>query len=341
MSERRWVKRPEGSNWGDFGADDQIGRLNLITPQRRLAATREVREGKAFVLCLPLDLPGAGIQPPYRQPPRLESPIGYNITLADVFKVDGAIDVGNDDYVTLHLQYSTQWDSLAHVGALFDADDDAVPEKVFYNGHRAERDLMPANAAFYSGVRALGIENMATTGVQGRGVLVNLFKAFGHQKKLVGYDALMEVFAAQRIVAEPGDILCLYTGYGDAIVAMKGKPDVEWLEHSFADLDGNDPRLLQWITDSGIAAICADNGAVEGKPAGHATGHAHCKPGSAFLPLHHHCLFKLGMHLGELWYFKELAEALDAAGRYAFLLTAPPLRLPGAVGSPVTPVGTI
>lgn len=115
----------------------------------------------------------------------------------------------------------------------------------------------------------------------------------------------------------------------------------DWRQSSFADLDGNDPRLLQWITDSGISAICSDNGAVEAKPEGHATGHAHCVPGGPFLPLHHHCLFKLGMPLGELWYFKDLAEWLGAAQRYRFLLTAPPLRLPGAVGSPMMPVATV
>jgi hypothetical protein len=35
---RRWKQRPEGSNWGEFGDDDQHGRLNLLTPARRLCA---------------------------------------------------------------------------------------------------------------------------------------------------------------------------------------------------------------------------------------------------------------------------------------------------------------
>jgi hypothetical protein len=59
------------------------------------------------------------------------------------------------------------------------------------------------------------------------------------------------------------------------------------------------------------------------------------------LPLHERCLFKLGIHLGELWWLSELAGYLRKAGRHAFLLTAPPLRLPGAVGSPMTPVATV
>ena len=59
------------------------------------------------------------------------------------------------------------------------------------------------------------------------------------------------------------------------------------------------------------------------------------------LPLHELCLFKQGIPLGELWYLKELKSVLDSQQRSAFMLTAPPLRLPGAVGSPVTPVATI
>lgn len=42
------------------------------------------------------------------------------------------------------------------------------------------------------------------------------------------------------------------------------------------------------------------------------------------LPLHNHCLFKLGLPLGELWYLSDLAEWLDRAGRTRFFLSAPP-----------------
>ena len=59
------------------------------------------------------------------------------------------------------------------------------------------------------------------------------------------------------------------------------------------------------------------------------------------VPLHELCLFKLGVHLGELWWLSDLNDHMRGAGRTRFLLTAPPLRLPGAVGSPVTPVATV
>jgi len=48
-----------------------------------------------------------------------------------------------------------------------------------------------------------------------------------------------------------------------------------------------------------------------------------------------------GVPLGELWYLEELAGWLREHGRTRFLLTAPPLRLPGAVGSPAVAVATV
>jgi hypothetical protein len=59
------------------------------------------------------------------------------------------------------------------------------------------------------------------------------------------------------------------------------------------------------------------------------------------LPLHQHCIFKLGMHLGELFWLSDLAAHLRGTGRHAFLFTGPPLRLPGACGSPASPVATV
>ncbi|MBV9829852.1 MAG: cyclase family protein, partial [Alphaproteobacteria bacterium] len=43
----------------------------------------------------------------------------------------------------------------------------------------------------------------------------------------------------------------------------------------------------------------------------------------------------------EIWLLSELADWLRSAKRSRFLLTAPPLRLPGAVGSPANAVATV
>ena len=141
------------------------------------------------------------------------------------------------------------------------------------------------------------------------------------------------------VAVEEGDILVLRTGFAQAVLEMERQPDAEVLHGACACLDGRDERLLQWITDSGIAAIACDNYAVEAFPARAITS----APGGSgpALPLHQHCLFKLGLPLAELWYLEELADWLRANGRNRFMLTAPPLRLPGAVGSPVTAVATV
>ncbi|MFY3056276.1 cyclase family protein, partial [Achromobacter xylosoxidans] len=44
----RYQQRPDGSNWGDFGDDDQLGTLNHLDRQARLAAVAEIREGLSF-----------------------------------------------------------------------------------------------------------------------------------------------------------------------------------------------------------------------------------------------------------------------------------------------------
>ena len=48
---------PEGSAWGLFGDDDQLGCLNLLTPERVVAAAELVRKGAVFPLNLRIDEP--------------------------------------------------------------------------------------------------------------------------------------------------------------------------------------------------------------------------------------------------------------------------------------------
>jgi kynurenine formamidase len=330
---QRWTRRPEGSNWGDYGPDDQLGRMNSITPEMRLAALREVREGKVFALSLPLDYPGGEGPDAARFAPRLfATKLGghevYNMAITPG-------DVCCDDGVTMCLQYSTQWDSLAHWGRVFDVDGSGAGRPVYYNGfHAGEATLDGAQG----GPRAvkLGIENMAVTGAQGRGVMIDLARAFGPDRRRVGFADLQHAMNQQQVEVRKGDFVLLHTGYGDAIMAGHGHADEALLARTGAALDGADEALQQWIERSGLVALCSDNPAVEDlDPNLQAHGH------HGLLPLHECCLFKLGVHLGELWWLGDLARYLEQAKRHAFLLTAPPLRLTGAAGSPVTPVATV
>ncbi|EKT4465279.1 cyclase family protein [Pseudomonas putida] len=344
----RYKTRPEGANWGDFGADDQLGRLNLLTPAKVLQGVAEVREGRSFCLSLPLDLPGGSKWNPRRQPPVLkpvtrneQSNIDYHLCQDDPHWTD----VLCDHTVTLCTQYSTQWDSLAQVGSLYDLHGDGQLQSCYYNGFAATPDVfgevvrepdaegqLPATPA-----KVLGVEHMAATGVQGRGVLIDLEAHFGRQRRRVGFEDILKVMELDGVEVEPGDIVLFHTGFAQMLVDMGGDPDVHLLERSCVELDGRDPKLLEWVSSSGIAAIAADNHAVEAYDPMDKLD----LPAYPILPLHNLCLFKLGIHLGELWHLTPLAHWLRANGRSRFLLTAPPLRLTGAVASPVTPVATV
>jgi len=340
---KRWKKRPEGSNWGEFGEDDQRGRINLITPEIRRQAAREIVEGISFCLSLPLDYPGGNALIKTRQEPRLfcvtreEGVPSYNFPWRLMTCQCEHLDVTCDDAVTLFTQYSTQWDALAHYGQFFDADDDGEEEMVYYNGFRAgEHIVSPEPGSDEPRARALGIENLAEAAVQGRGSLVNLHSIYGQEHIPVGYDGLMQAIDQQKVDIRKGDMLCIYTGFDDVLLGMERNPDAARLRSVCTGLDGGDEKLQQWIVDTGIVAIAADNTAVELLPSKRRA------PGPRpLLPLHAHCLFRQGIPLGELWFLRDLARWLEQNGRSSFFLTAPPLRLPGSVGSPLTPIATV
>ncbi len=146
---KRWVRRPDGSTWGDWGEDDELGRINLITSEKVLEGVREVQAGKSFCLSLPLDFPGGSSLNQRRYPPIIrptedlahKPDTFYNVVAKDSIAPE-YIDVWSDDMVTLWTQYSTQWDALVHQGALFDADGDGVDEPLYYNGFKPHVDII-------------------------------------------------------------------------------------------------------------------------------------------------------------------------------------------------------
>jgi kynurenine formamidase len=337
---KRWKKRPEASNWGEFGDDDQRGRMNLLTDARRLQALKEAKTGRAFCLSHPLDRPGGSVLNAFRKPPVFHpvmrgSLVYFNLAMEEADP--RYTDVGSDEAVMLYTQYSTHWDGFAHKGSRFDADADGTAEKVFYNGFQIV-DGDGRGTQGQLGATHLSVAGMAETGVQGRGVMLDLRHHFGDERVDITWELLEQVLKSDSVTVEKGDILCVHTGLGQLIREADGRLDNS-IKTKCAVLDGYDKRLLEWIADTGVAAIASDNLAVErSSTLGADPRLPHRGPG---LPLHEHCLFKLGIHLGELWYLTELAGWLRKNGRSRFLLTAPPLRLPGAAGSPVTPVATV
>jgi kynurenine formamidase len=297
----------------------------------------EVIEGKTFCLSIPLDYPGgAGIFPmrpaPVINPTVLDGKRAFNLVPRPP-----SSDVLNDDVVLLCLQYSTQWDSLCHMGSRFDADGDGKPEIVFYNGYCAGNDIVGGGEGHHVGALKLGIEKMAAKAIQGCGVLIDLKAHFGEALREVSFADLEAVMKKDKVVVERGDMVCLHTGLADLILSMNKNPDPAKIFASCAVLDGYDPKLRDWIRDSGLSALIADNVGVESLRGMREAP----KDGATHMPIHELCLFKLGVPLGELWHLGPLAAWLRAHKRSRFLLTAPPLYLPRAVGSPVTPVATV
>ena len=118
---RKWKQRQAGSNRGEFGPDDQLGRLNYLTQENTLKAAREIRTGKRFCLSLPLNVPTTNATNARRHPPELrpivrDGKIAFNLALDEVDP--GNTQVNSDEAVLLYSQYSTQWDSFGHMGAL-------------------------------------------------------------------------------------------------------------------------------------------------------------------------------------------------------------------------------
>ncbi len=345
----RWKRRPPGSNWGDWGPDDQLGRLNLLTADKVLNGVAEVKEGKTFCLSLPLDYPGGTVVNPRRHPPRLIANrrngmpyMTYPLNREDPRLVDVILrrHRRDDPAVLDAMGQPRPCRAAIRCQRRRRARDRLLQWLPRRRAHRRPDGLSRrpgGRNGEHVGAKALSVDNMAAHPIQGRGVMIDLEAHFGRDGKFVSYDELMRIMDADKVTVEEGDLVCFRTGYDRVILGMNKEPDAKVLEqYPCAALDGRDERLLNWITRSGAVALISDNRAVEASPS------RPCEEDRcASLPLHAHCLFKLGVYLGEIWWLSELADWLRAHGRSRFLLTAPPLRLPGAVGSPANAIATV
>src|SRR5579863_9935000 len=117
--QQRWVTRLDGSNWGEYGPDDQRGRLNLITRAKVLGGIAEVRVGQVFSFSLPLELPGGNYhdlrrrRPPAMRPLMRDGRVKYNLR-----GNNRRTDVFCDDCAEIHTHFSSHWDALAHCGSV-------------------------------------------------------------------------------------------------------------------------------------------------------------------------------------------------------------------------------
>lgn len=311
-------------NWGRWGADDELGTLNFITPAKIAAAAGLVRHGKVFPLGIDFGSSGPQGAFQFRQNPTHVMTVdgGDARTLAEYgpkwlrnsvagelssFFADNPFRF-NDDMIIMPLQAATQWDALSHV---YYADQ-------LYNG-------FPAESVTSQGAFHCGIDKVDGKGITSRGVLLDLVRYRGADTYLapgapITADELDECAARQGATIESGDIVLVRTGWWDRYLEARDGAE---------PYSGLDWTCALWLHEHEVAAVAADNLMVE-DPASGVEG--------TFLPLHMLCLRDMGLMLGEYWDFSALAADCAADGVYEFQLVAPPLRVIGAVGSPLNPI---
>lgn len=291
---------PPGTAWGLFGADDELGTLNLIGPEQARASAGLVRTGEAFPLNWNVELPDPG---PFRRPP-----VRHQV---------GAGTLGRDDWLDrFHLQGSSQWDALRHI---------AHPRFGFWNGIPAERVDDPADDV-------LGIQRVARRGIVTRGVLLDVAAHAAAQGRPfrpdesfhIPTDLLDEVAAAEAVTIARGDVVLVRTGwtgwYAARSQAERDRIDRMFPQPGLAPVE----RTAEWLWDRRVAAVAADNLALEPMPLDFREGHF----------LHFWLIPCLGMPIGELWWLDDLAAACARDRRWTFQLVSAPLNVRGGVGSP-------
>ncbi|KPC62245.1 cyclase family protein [Streptomyces chattanoogensis] len=294
------------NNWGRWGADDEIGTLNLITDEVVRAAAAGIRTGRRIPLALPLRQDGVqtGMIPGRINPLHTMTAINQEIF------GPGTVAT-SDDAVTMGLQASTHWDGLTHVSH----------SGRLYNNRPADSVTAHGGAAF------LGIEK--ATPVVSRGVLLDVARAHGTGRLPGGHAVTPEDLDAAEELAgtrvRPGDIVLIRTGQIQHYLAGDRQA------YAFPS-PGLSLRTPEWFHARDVAAVANDTLTFEIFPP---------EVENLWLPVHALDLVEMGMLQGQNWNLEELGEACAAEGRHTFLLSAMAEPFVGGSGTPVAPVAVL
>ncbi len=296
------------NNWGRWGADDQLGTLNLVDADARRRAAAAVRLGEAYPLGLALseaDGIQAGLVPGRVNPTRTM------VAVNEPLSADPEWICSSEDVVTMALQCATHWDALAHVsygGRL-------------YNGH-------PAAAVTDAGATRCGIEHVRT--LVTRGVLLDVARAKGETCLPAGYPItpadLERACTVQGVALAPGDAVLVRTGQ---MVHLRGERTKKSLFAYAFPSPGLTMACAEWFHRHDVAAVATDTLVLEVFP---------CEDEAIYLPVHLLHLVEMGLTQGQNFVLDELAEACAADGVYDFLLDATPLPFTYGLGTPLNPV---
>lgn len=221
------------SNWGRWGADDQLGALNLAGPEQAVRAAGLVRTGQVISLGQQLGPRTAGT-PHRKAPERFMSRDGGDYA-AGARRPDGFQFA--EDVVSFASHSGTHLDALSH----------AWTEDQLYNGFSSHLVRSTTGAA------RLGAEQLRPTVTRGVLLDVATSRELSAGEAVTAQDLQR---AAGDVVLEPGDAVLVRTG---------------WLERGtdddyFAGEPGIDTGAAAWLADADVALVGSDNYAIEVQP---------------------------------------------------------------------------
>jgi len=294
------------SNWGRWGQDDQLGCLNLITPEKRRQAADLVRDGVTVSCARPIT---TDISPD----------ITYQVQRYMVDSGEGRdtdsperklVRRGAAEFIGMvfHGQTITHIDALSHYSW----------QGKLYNGKPARLITSREGAQTHS------IE-VAGDGIVSRGVLLDIARVRGVPWLAPDAPVMPEDLEAaeelQGVRVEEGDILLVRTGNYRRRREQGPVPNTQ-------PATACQVACTPWFKERGVAMLGTDT-SNDVRPSHYATITA---------PLHTVSLVTLGMWLIDNANLEELAQACEQRQRYEFLLTLGPLRLRNVTGCPVNPI---
>ncbi len=294
------------SNWGRWGANDELGTPNLITPEKTRRALATVREGVTISLAREILWEAT---PDVTSPPvhfMVESGEGW----ASGDKVSARPNAAAIDYIGMvfHGVSITHVDSLAHF----------FWQGKTYNGKPAHLVSTSLGATVCSVVAA-------KDGFITRGVLVDVPLVRGVDWLERGEGVMPEdILAAEErcgFRVEEGDILLIRTGQ----LRRRG---VEGPVDRSAGSTACQAACLPLFHDRGIAVMGSDTGN-DVSPAQYV---------KVPQPIHQVGITALGLWILDNANLEDLAEACLQRNRWEFMLSIGPLPLHNTTGSPVNPI---
>jgi len=294
------------SNWGRWGADDQLGTLNLITPAKRLQAARLVQDGVPVTCARPISTDIAADTT--FQPMRLMVDSGEGRDTCSPERVLERRGAAEFIGMVFHGYTITHVDTPAHY----------FWKGRIYNGRSC--NLITSR----EGAQVEAVE-LLHDGVVSRGVLLDVARLKGRWLESgegVMPEDLDAAEKAQGVRVEPGDILLIRTGYyGRRLAHGPRNPQKDGSPAAHV-------ACAPWFRERGVAMLGTDT-------------HNDISPlpyprlGNA---LHIVSLVAMGLWLIDNGNLEDLATACQSRGRWEFMLTIAPLRLQATTGSPVNPI---